>query len=268
MNVVPSVLHLQGPCNQLSRISIALIQPSERARQEAKVDHQVVVTHVNCPQQRGSSVTRTRVHITCAPCAQDLSLIVYSYLAANHHRLLLSRPDQHFCLAPNELRHLEYAAYPRTGTASLYHPSCFRCRRQSLSLNCILILTRRLSKEQRLPTSCFEVRHRLWHVIDGPLTYLPRVWRCDQRGRTTEAMHRTMSLRLRSISYPGTTKPVSRRLPCCLATRTPTSPVVRPFSTTCAHRVKQMPPRPKPPPDSEIKESYLKGSGPGGQKIV
>ena len=29
-----------------------------------------------------------------------------------------------------------------------------------------------------------------------------------------------------------------------------------------------MPPRPKPPPDSEIEESYLKGSGPGGQKIV
>ncbi|OLN84993.1 putative peptide chain release factor-like protein, mitochondrial [Colletotrichum chlorophyti] len=28
-----------------------------------------------------------------------------------------------------------------------------------------------------------------------------------------------------------------------------------------------MPPRPKPPPDSEIEESYLKGSGPGGQKI-
>ncbi|TQV92162.1 peptidyl-tRNA hydrolase domain-containing protein [Cordyceps javanica] len=28
-----------------------------------------------------------------------------------------------------------------------------------------------------------------------------------------------------------------------------------------------MPSRPKPPPDSEIEESYLKGSGPGGQKI-
>ncbi|ETR99992.1 hypothetical protein M419DRAFT_44764, partial [Trichoderma reesei RUT C-30] len=30
---------------------------------------------------------------------------------------------------------------------------------------------------------------------------------------------------------------------------------------------KNLPPRPKPPPDSEIEESYLKGSGPGGQKI-
>ncbi|KAJ2970400.1 hypothetical protein NQ176_g8205 [Zarea fungicola] len=28
-----------------------------------------------------------------------------------------------------------------------------------------------------------------------------------------------------------------------------------------------MPSRPKPPPDSELEESYLKGSGPGGQKI-
>ncbi|OAA54210.1 peptidyl-tRNA hydrolase domain protein [Cordyceps fumosorosea ARSEF 2679] len=30
---------------------------------------------------------------------------------------------------------------------------------------------------------------------------------------------------------------------------------------------KPMPSRPKPPPDSELEESYLKGSGPGGQKI-
>ncbi|KAI0379881.1 RF-1 domain-containing protein [Hypomontagnella monticulosa] len=28
-----------------------------------------------------------------------------------------------------------------------------------------------------------------------------------------------------------------------------------------------MPPRPKPPPEEEIEESFLKGSGPGGQKI-
>ncbi|KAL5615629.1 hypothetical protein BROUX41_005667 [Berkeleyomyces rouxiae] len=29
----------------------------------------------------------------------------------------------------------------------------------------------------------------------------------------------------------------------------------------------QLPPRPKPPPEVEIQESFLKGSGPGGQKI-
>ncbi|ROT39179.1 hypothetical protein SODALDRAFT_153780 [Sodiomyces alkalinus F11] len=39
-----------------------------------------------------------------------------------------------------------------------------------------------------------------------------------------------------------------------------------PFSTS-ALALKQMPPRPKPPPDHELEESYLKGSGPGGQKI-
>ncbi|KAF2966841.1 hypothetical protein GQX73_g6740 [Xylaria multiplex] len=30
---------------------------------------------------------------------------------------------------------------------------------------------------------------------------------------------------------------------------------------------KHLPPRPKPPPEDEIEESFLKGSGPGGQKI-
>ncbi|KAI1111074.1 RF-1 domain-containing protein [Nemania sp. NC0429] len=30
---------------------------------------------------------------------------------------------------------------------------------------------------------------------------------------------------------------------------------------------KNLPPRPKPPPEDEIEESFLKGSGPGGQKI-
>ncbi|KAF3356453.1 Histone H1 [Verticillium dahliae VDG1] len=39
------------------------------------------------------------------------------------------------------------------------------------------------------------------------------------------------------------------------------------LSTTLWTQIKQMPQRPKPPPDSDIEESYLKGSGPGGQKI-
>lgn len=39
-------------------------------------------------------------------------------------------------------------------------------------------------------------------------------------------------------------------------------------SPSAALKKHEMPPRPKPPPDSEIEESYLKGSGPGGQKIV
>ncbi|KAM0506669.1 hypothetical protein ACHAPB_003030 [Verticillium nonalfalfae] len=39
------------------------------------------------------------------------------------------------------------------------------------------------------------------------------------------------------------------------------------LSTTIWNQKEQMPQRPKPPPDSDIEESYLKGSGPGGQKI-
>lgn len=45
-------------------------------------------------------------------------------------------------------------------------------------------------------------------------------------------------------------------------------PSVRAFNTTPLLLKTAMPTRPKPPPDSEIEESYLKGSGPGGQKIV
>ncbi|KAF4994542.1 hypothetical protein FGRMN_5722 [Fusarium graminum] len=42
---------------------------------------------------------------------------------------------------------------------------------------------------------------------------------------------------------------------------------IRIFSTTTSSLAKALPPRPKPPPESEIEESYVKGSGPGGQKI-
>ncbi|RYP85454.1 hypothetical protein DL770_005012 [Monosporascus sp. CRB-9-2] len=42
----------------------------------------------------------------------------------------------------------------------------------------------------------------------------------------------------------------------------------RSFSGTAAlQKHRNFPPRPKPPPESEIEESFLKGSGPGGQKI-
>ena len=39
-------------------------------------------------------------------------------------------------------------------------------------------------------------------------------------------------------------------------------------TATAPALAKSLPPRPKPPPESEIEEFYLKGSGPGGQKIV
>ncbi|KAL2118363.1 hypothetical protein VTJ04DRAFT_8023 [Mycothermus thermophilus] len=41
----------------------------------------------------------------------------------------------------------------------------------------------------------------------------------------------------------------------------------RSFHRSPAMAKKQMPPRPKPPPENEIEESFIKGSGPGGQKI-
>ncbi|KAL1877614.1 hypothetical protein VTK73DRAFT_8438 [Phialemonium thermophilum] len=47
----------------------------------------------------------------------------------------------------------------------------------------------------------------------------------------------------------------------------PVAAVVASFSTFVTLRLKHMPPRPKPPPEEEIEESFLKGSGPGGQKI-
>ncbi|KAM0244981.1 hypothetical protein ACHAP5_005772 [Fusarium lateritium] len=43
---------------------------------------------------------------------------------------------------------------------------------------------------------------------------------------------------------------------------------IRTFTSTSVSLAKALPPRPKPPPESEIEESYVKGSGPGGQKIV
>ncbi|KAF5227283.1 hypothetical protein HG531_004275 [Fusarium graminearum] len=51
----------------------------------------------------------------------------------------------------------------------------------------------------------------------------------------------------------------------------PRSPFASPtctFSSTSIYLAKALPPRPKPPPESEIEESYVKGSGPGGQKIL
>ncbi|KAL2162649.1 hypothetical protein VTH06DRAFT_6485 [Thermothelomyces fergusii] len=47
----------------------------------------------------------------------------------------------------------------------------------------------------------------------------------------------------------------------------PTPELRHAFSTTAALGKKPLPPRPKPPPESEIEEAFIKGSGPGGQKI-
>ncbi|PHH79049.1 hypothetical protein CDD82_2698 [Ophiocordyceps australis] len=52
--------------------------------------------------------------------------------------------------------------------------------------------------------------------------------------------------------------------------RTPQTPhIATPLRlfTVYSPLAKNLPPRPKPPPESEIEEQFLKGSGPGGQKI-
>ncbi|KAM0504981.1 hypothetical protein ACHAP8_002374 [Fusarium lateritium] len=49
--------------------------------------------------------------------------------------------------------------------------------------------------------------------------------------------------------------------------RSPFASPIRTFTSVSIHQAKALPPRPKPPPESEIEESYVKGSGPGGQKI-
>ncbi|KAF3771250.1 hypothetical protein M406DRAFT_19702, partial [Cryphonectria parasitica EP155] len=47
----------------------------------------------------------------------------------------------------------------------------------------------------------------------------------------------------------------------------PALPTAATFTSTPSCLKTKYPPRPKPPPDEEITEAYLKGSGPGGQKI-
>ncbi|KAF5659198.1 polypeptide chain release factor [Fusarium heterosporum] len=52
-----------------------------------------------------------------------------------------------------------------------------------------------------------------------------------------------------------------------LVSISPSAFPIRTFSNTTSSLAKALPPRPKHPPESEIEESYVKGSGPGGQKI-
>lgn len=68
---------------------------------------------------------------------------------------------------------------------------------------------------------------------------------------------------------PATMRRLLARLPC--ANHNSLSAVAaaaRPFTAGAALAKSSLPPRPKPPPDADIEESFLKGSGPGGQKIV
>ncbi|KAF7534591.1 hypothetical protein G7Z17_g13345 [Cylindrodendrum hubeiense] len=65
----------------------------------------------------------------------------------------------------------------------------------------------------------------------------------------------TLRILLRSLALGPTASPAAA------------SGSIRTFTNSPSVLVKALPPRPKPPPESEIEESYVKGSGPGGQKI-
>ncbi|KAJ2970164.1 hypothetical protein NUW58_g9779 [Xylaria curta] len=83
-------------------------------------------------------------------------------------------------------------------------------------------------------------------------------------GHRTATLSNYATLIRRSCSPSHVWKGVSGQVPSV--------PVPRRFSTTNNPPLlkissKHLPPRPKPPPEEEIEESFLKGSGPGGQKI-
>jgi hypothetical protein len=64
-----------------------------------------------------------------------------------------------------------------------------------------------------------------------------------------------------------------RALGLCLARPIQDAAVLRPaataaFTASAFLPRKAMPPRPKPPPEEDIEEYFIHGSGPGGQKIV
>ncbi|KAI0407452.1 RF-1 domain-containing protein [Xylaria palmicola] len=84
----------------------------------------------------------------------------------------------------------------------------------------------------------------------------------------------------RSIATAGPRVPLPPSSPArngasssCTTNPRPPVPTARRFSTTNdppLHKTlssNKLPPRPKPPPEEEIEEAFLKGSGPGGQKI-
>ncbi|KAH6626987.1 RF-1 domain-containing protein [Chaetomium sp. MPI-SDFR-AT-0129] len=75
--------------------------------------------------------------------------------------------------------------------------------------------------------------------------------------------------RLRMLFGPLATPNYSQSARGSSSTITNPSKLTSSFTTSTSIQGKQtqLPPRPKHPPESEIDESFLKGSGPGGQKI-
>ncbi|KXX77570.1 hypothetical protein MMYC01_205363 [Madurella mycetomatis] len=75
-----------------------------------------------------------------------------------------------------------------------------------------------------------------------------------------------LPLRLRVLPLQATRTTIVHRH-AALRSSAPIALAGHSLSTSPAQHRRQMPARPKPPPEDEIEESFLKGSGPGGQKI-
>ncbi|KAJ1329323.1 peptide chain release factor [Microdochium nivale] len=88
----------------------------------------------------------------------------------------------------------------------------------------------------------------------------------DRRPLTARVPHsRTNSSNLAPTSSSSSSSSCSTTTTA--RANTGTGPGLGPFRATPALHKQAMPQRPKPPPDDEFEEYFLKGSGPGGQKI-
>ena len=113
--------------------------------------------------------------------------------------------------------------------------------------------TRRSASSRQQPTT---------YICTAPNTTTP-----PPLARLNTTTHTPTMIRPFPSLLPLLRRPASLFLPQSFSA-TARAPATAPFTTTPPAHLKQLPPRPKHPPESEIEESFLKGSGPGGQKIV
>ncbi|KAJ3486685.1 hypothetical protein NLG97_g6566 [Lecanicillium saksenae] len=129
------------------------------------------------------------------------------------------------------------------------------------------------SSENHLHTPFTQHSNLRGHQLSPSLTYqLNRQQRPDSINHQYTTPWSSCSPTMQCLLRRARVTPLA---PCCSSslpsyissTASATTVARRPFTSLPSVLQKSMPSRPKPPPDSEIEESYLKGSGPGGQKI-
>lgn len=109
------------------------------------------------------------------------------------------------------------------------------------------------------------------HAVDST-KYIPR--RYPKHGTKPAGVrdttnHATPCRRHRRPQPAAMLRPRLCRPLCSLvANAARVAPARRLLASSALSRAKSLPPRPKPPPDSDLEEFFVKGSGPGGQKIV